>query len=68
MGKCKKYIIFCLGEFEGYKMARSEKEAVKLYVEERIERYKKEFGDKPTRAMIKDAYNNTNAYIDGWLF
>ena len=67
MGDCKKYIIFCFGEYVGCKMARSEKEAVKLYVEERIERCKNEFGEEPTHGMIKDAYKNTNAYRDGWL-
>ena len=67
MGEWRKYKIFCLGAYAGCKKARSRKEAVKLYVEECKERYIKDYGCAPTKDMIKDAYENTNAYEDGWL-
>ena len=63
-----------MGEWEDYKIysygykidqvtvtARSKKEAVDLYVEECIERYKEEFGSESTDDMIEDAYKNTEA-------
>ena len=63
VGEWKDYKIYS----HGYKVdqvtvtARSEKEAVELYVKECIERYKDEFGSEPTDDMIKDAYKNTEA-------
>ena len=61
MGDWKEYIILCFGEYVGHQMARSEKEAVKLYVEECVKRYKEEFGDEPTDDMIEDAYDGVEA-------
>ena len=61
MGEWKDYTIYSY-EFEvGHETARSKKEAVKLYIEECIERYKEEFGSEPTDDMIEDAYKNTEA-------
>ena len=62
MGDWKDYIIFCFGEqLDVKETARSKKEAVKLYVEVCIERYKEDFGSKPTDDMIEDVYKNTEA-------
>ena len=59
MGEWKEYMVFCFGEQVRCETARSKKEAVDLYVEECIERYKEEFGIEPTDDMIEDAYKNT---------
>ena len=61
MGDWKDYTIYSYGEEVGQVTARSEKEAVELYVEECIKRYKEEFGSEPTDDMIEDAYKNTEA-------
>ena len=62
MGDWKDYIIFYSGEqLDVKETARSKNEAVELYVEECIERYKEEFGSEPTDDMIKDVYQNTEA-------
>ena len=61
MGEWKDYTIYSYGEEIDHVIARSKKEAVELYVEECIERYKEEFGDEPTDDMIEDAYKNTEA-------
>lgn len=62
MGDWKDYIIFCFGEqLDVKENARSKKEAVELYVEECIKRYKDEFGSEPTDDMIENVYKNTEA-------
>lgn len=61
MGDWKDYTIYSYGEEVGQETARSKKEAVELYVEECIKRYKEVFGDAPTDDMIEDAYKNTEA-------
>ena len=61
MGEWKDYKIYSYGVNVGQGTARSKKEAVKLYVEECIERYKDEFGSEPTDDMIEDVYKNTEA-------
>ena len=61
MGDWKDYMIYSYGFEVGQETARSKKEAVKLYIEECIERYKEEFGSEPTDDMIKDVYQNTEA-------
>ena len=61
MGEWKEYIIFCFGVQVGCEIARSKNEAVKLYVEKCIEKYKEEFGSKPTDDMIENVYKNTEA-------
>ena len=61
MGEWKDYKIYSYEVNVGQETARSKKEAVDLYVEECIERYKEEFGDEPTDDMIEDAYKNTEA-------
>ena len=60
-GEWKDYTIYSYGEEVDHETARSKKEAVELYVEECIERYKEEFGSEPTDDMIEDAYKNTEA-------
>lgn len=61
MGEWKEYTIYSYGEEVDSVNARSEKEAVDLYVEECVEKYKENFGDDPTDDMIEDAYKNTEA-------
>ena len=61
MGKWKEYTIYSYGEKVDHETARSKKEAVELYVEECIERYKEEFGSEPADDMIESAYKNTEA-------
>ena len=61
MGDWKDYTIYAYGEEVGQETARSKKEAVELYVEKCIERYKEDFGSEPTDDMIEDAYKNTEA-------
>ena len=62
MGEWREYIIFCFGESLNVKeTARSKKEAVDLYVEKCIERYKEEFGSEPTDDMIENVYKHTEA-------
>ena len=61
MGEWKAYIIFCFGVQVGCEIARSKNEAVELYVEKCIEKYKEEFGSKPTDDMIENVYKNTEA-------
>ena len=60
-GEWKDYTIYSYGEEIDQVTARSKKEAVELYVEECIEKYKEEFGSEPTDDMIEDAYKNTEA-------
>ena len=59
MGEWKDYIIFLFGVHVDFETARSKKEAVKLYVEKCIERYKDKFGSEPTDDMLKNVYENT---------
>ena len=59
MCKWKDYTIYSYGEKVDKETARSKNEALELYVEECIERYKEEFGDEPTEDMIGDVYKNT---------
>ena len=60
MGEWKDYIIFCFGEqLDVKETARSKNEAIELYVEDCIERYKEEFGSEPTDDMIEYVYKNT---------
>ena len=61
MGEWKDYKIYSYGEEVVQGTARSKKEAVDLYVEECIERYKDEFGSEPTDDMIENVYKNTEA-------
>ena len=61
MGDWKDYTIYSYGENVDQVTARSKKEAVELYVEECIKRYKEEFGDEPTDDMIEDAYDGVEA-------
>ena len=61
MGEWKDYKIYSYGEEIDQVTARSKKEAVELYVEECIKRYKEEFGYVPTDDMIEDVYKNTEA-------
>lgn len=61
MGDWKDYAIYSYGEEVGQETARSKKEAVELYVEECIKRYKEDFGYVPMDDMIEDVYKNTKA-------
>lgn len=61
MGDWKDYTIYSYGEEVGQETARSKKEAVELYVEECIKRYKEDFGYVPMDDMIEDVYKNTKA-------
>ena len=62
-GYWKSYIIYCFGEEVDYEIARSEKEACDLYVEECREKYIKDFGCEPTDDMIKDVYENIEVVV-----
>ena len=57
----KNYIIYCYGEAVGYEIARSEKEACDLYVEEFREKHIKNFGSEPTDDMIETVSENIEA-------
>ena len=60
-GYWKNYTIYCYGEEVDYEIARSEKEACDLYVEECEKKYIEDYGCAPTTDMIEDAYENIKA-------
>ena len=63
MGYWKSYNIYYCGEKVDYEIARSEKEACDLYVEECEEKYIKDYGCDPTMDMIEDVYKNIEAVV-----